>query len=76
MIENDDEVFVMGGAMLYQQLLPYANKLYVTWIHSSFDADVYFPNIDMALFRPIKHSEPVQDETSGLVYHYTDYERM
>ncbi len=76
MLEGDGEVFVMGGAALYQQLLPFANKLYVTWVHSVFEGDVFFPAIDEHLFRLVQSTAPVLDEVSGLTYHYADYERI
>jgi dihydrofolate reductase len=40
-----EECFVIGGAQIYAQMLPIAQKLYVTRIHHSFDADVWFPEI-------------------------------
>ncbi len=43
--EKDEEAFVMGGATMYRLFLPYADKLYLTRIVSSFTADVFFPAI-------------------------------
>lgn len=40
-----EDIFVIGGAELYHQLLPYADLLYVTQIHESFEADTFFPEI-------------------------------
>ena len=37
------EVFVCGGAKVYEQLMPYADKLYITHIMHEFDADTFFP---------------------------------
>lgn len=45
LIENEDEAFIMGGATMYRLFLPYAGKLYLTRIQSSFTADVFFPTI-------------------------------
>ena len=44
---NSDEVFVMGGASVYELLLPFTNRLYVTRIYRDYEADVFFPAIDM-----------------------------
>lgn len=76
MTEGEEEVFVMGGATLYRQLLPLAGKLYVTWVHRPFDGDVFFPPFEGPNFRLCQSTEPVTDEPSGLVYHYADYERV
>lgn len=53
----DDECFVIGGAQIYEQALPLAQKLYVTRIHHRFDADVFFPQIDPAYWQ-LQSSEP------------------
>jgi len=76
MVSCEEEAFVMGGAALYQQLLPMAQRLYITHIHASFDADVYFPEVDLTRYRLCSASDPVFDEVSGLTYHYADYERV
>lgn len=39
------EAFVIGGASIYQQLLPYCDTAYITKICKAFPADVYFPNL-------------------------------
>jgi len=40
-----EEVFVIGGGSIYEKLLPYAQKIYLTQVHENFDADVFFPSI-------------------------------
>lgn len=76
LISHHEEVFLMGGATLYQQLLPFAQRLYVTWVHHSFEADVFFPPIDESLFRKVTQSERFHDEKSNLDFSYADYERV
>lgn len=44
---SEEEVFVIGGGSIYEKMLPYAQKLYLTKVHESFDADVFFPEINM-----------------------------
>ena len=45
LVADDEEAFVMGGATMYRLFLPYADRLYLTRIHSSFTADVFFPSL-------------------------------
>lgn len=71
----DDEVFVMGGASIYELLLPYTKRLYVTRVYRDYEADVYFPTIDMSEFTLVKFGEPLYDEESGLDYAYEEYDR-
>lgn len=75
MIAGEDEAFVMGGAMLYQQFLPFVSRLYVTHVYASYpDADVRFPIIDGSRFVAVHQTEKVLDPKSGLTYNYIDYE--
>lgn len=46
MVKDEEEVFVMGGGMVYEQFLPLADRLYLTRIGKSFEADTYFPYIN------------------------------
>jgi Dihydrofolate reductase len=43
---QEEEVFIIGGGMIYEQFLPLADKLYLTRLDKSFEADTYFPYID------------------------------
>lgn len=40
---QDTEVMVIGGAQIYQELLPRMSKLYVSEVHGKHEADTYFP---------------------------------
>ena len=71
----DDEVFVMGGATIYKALLPFCQRLYITRVYRDYEADVYFPTIDMSEFTLVSLGEPMQDEESGLDFAYEEYER-
>lgn len=76
LVKDEDESFVMGGATLYQQFLPFVQRLYVTWVYRDFEADVYFPVIDKSTFRLVCQTDKVLDEQSGLIFNYADYERI
>lgn len=76
MVRDGEECFVMGGATLYEQFMPYAQRIYVTWVYCDFDADVYFPKIDFSVFRLVSQTERQLDEPSGLSYNYAEYERI
>ena len=46
MVKDEEEVFIMGGGMVYEQFLPMADRLYLTRIGKSFEADTYFPYVN------------------------------
>jgi dihydrofolate reductase len=41
----DEEVFVIGGSMIYKLLLPFCSKLYLTRVHANVEGDTFFPKI-------------------------------
>lgn len=43
---NDPEIFVIGGAQLYTQLLPRADRLYLTLVETEVEGDAWFPEFD------------------------------
>lgn len=44
---DSGDIFVIGGESVYRQLLPYCNMAYITKIERAYDADAYFPRLDM-----------------------------
>ncbi|MBR0479731.1 dihydrofolate reductase [Candidatus Saccharibacteria bacterium] len=48
--DSAEEIFVIGGGMLYFELLPYAKNLYLTEVDASVDADTFFPNFDKSKY--------------------------
>lgn len=43
---NEDDVYVIGGASIYEQMLSYCNTVHVTKIDYAYEADTYFPDLD------------------------------
>ena len=43
---NSDDIFVIGGEKIYEQLLDECDTAHVTKINYAYDADAYFPNLD------------------------------
>ena len=43
---NDEDIFIIGGAKIYEEFLPYVQNIYLTEINAESLADVYFPNFD------------------------------
>ena len=47
----DEEVMIIGGASIYQQFLPFADKIYLTEVAAVAPADVYFPAFDKSKYQ-------------------------
>jgi dihydrofolate reductase len=58
-----EQVFVIGGSMLYETLLPVANTLYITQIHQEFAGDTWFPAFDSNEWLEVAR-EDIHDDTS------------
>ncbi len=48
---HDETVFIIGGATVYTQALPVADKLCISWVKKDYDGDTYFPEVDWDLFK-------------------------
>ena len=64
-----DELWVVGGATIYKLTLPYADRLYISFVKGNYEGDKYFPQIDYSKYKLI------WDNETELV-HYTLYERV
>ena len=79
---NTDDVFVIGGASVYRQMLPYCDTAYVTKFDKSFEKDVYFPNLDedgnwkLVSVGEKQVSDPEKDTEAGLEFYFTEYKRI
>ena len=69
---KDKDVFIIGGASLYNLFIDKADRLYLTEIDDSHEADVYFPQFDKNLFdKEIIGS----NNDNGISYQFTLYKR-
>ena len=66
---NEEDLWVVGGATIYKISLPYADRLYISFIKGNHEGDKYFPQIDYSKYNLIYKNE------TELV-RYTCYERI
>lgn len=72
---NDKEVYVAGGASVYEQLLPRCDTAYITKIDYRYQADAYFPRLDTA--SDWKLTADSEEQTYfDLEYYFQKYERI
>lgn len=75
-MDPDKENFIIGGASVYRQFLPHADKLYITWVHESFDADTFFPELKDGEWDVVSSEDfPEPDEKNPYPYTYMIYKR-
>lgn len=73
--DTGKENFVIGGASVYRQFLPLAQKLYITQVHQSFDADTFFPEILPELWEITDKEDVINDPQNDFSYSFLTYQR-
>ena len=69
-----NEIFVIGGGEVYRQLMPYADRLYITRIHHTWDdADTFFPMIDESQWSVESEERHQADEQNPYDYTFQTY---
>ena len=73
---NDaEEVMVIGGASFYQQVLAKADKLYLTYVHSTFQADSWFPEINISEWHELSREFHKADDRNPYDYTFVELQR-
>ena len=70
------EVFVIGGAEIFKQLLAEADRIYITQIHHSFEGDTYFPAIRYSKWRQFLVTTGIVDEKNKYPHEFIVLERI
>ena len=72
-LDTSEEVFVIGGGMVYTQMLPYAKRLVLTEVDAECDmADTYFPEFDKNEW---KRTVLSKNSDNGINYEHVEYVR-
>ena len=76
LIHGEEEAFVIGGGMVYRQMMPLADKLYITHIHHSWeDADTFFPEIKADEWKLLRAERHEADDKNPYDYTFATYGR-
>ncbi|WP_063974923.1 dihydrofolate reductase [Domibacillus aminovorans] len=73
---ENEEVFVTGGAAVFQAFLPYVEQLYVTRIHHTFEGDTFFNAITWNEFKIESCTPGVKNEKNPYDYEFCLYKRV
>jgi len=74
--QQEEEIFIIGGATFYQAALPLADKLYLTEINKSFAADTFFPVIDRADWKELAREDISDDSSVDFSYSFIVLEKQ
>lgn len=71
---NDGDIYIIGGASVYEMMLPYVDTVHVTKIDHEYEADAFFPNLDASGEWEIT-ADSDEQVYFDLTYRFLKYER-
>ena len=74
---EDDEIFIIGGAQIYQQALAdnLVDKLDITLVHQKFEADAFFPEIDKNIWEEVAREDFKPDDKNMYYFSFLSYKK-
>lgn len=73
--EGEEELFIIGGGEIYQMMLPAANKMYLTKVHTQPEGDTFFPEIHDEEWDVINEEAHKADNRNEFDFVFLDLER-
>ena len=70
---KDEDVYVIGGGEIYNQSIDFADKLEITRVYHSFEADTFFPEIDTAKWELVSEEFHAKDEKHAYDFCFQTY---
>ncbi len=74
-VPDDQEIFVMGGAEIYKQFLPFTQKIYLTRVYHKFDGDIFFPEPNLFGWKETSRQDFEADAKNPYKYSFLTLER-
>lgn len=74
--QNDDEIFIGGGAAIYKAALDVAQRIYLTVIHQDFEGDAFLFEIDESIWTEVSREDFEPDEKNRFRYSFFTLEKQ
>ncbi|MGJ8759122.1 MAG: dihydrofolate reductase [Polaribacter sp.] len=77
MVENKDDIFIIGGAQIYKECIEkdLVDRLDITQVHHEFEADVFFPEIDLKIWKETAREDFLADEKNKFDFSFVRYSK-
>ncbi len=72
----DEEAFIIGGAEIYHQALPFTKRIYLTRVHQEYEADTFFPTLNPTDWKEMNANNNQADEKNNVAYTFSTLERI
>lgn len=76
LVKEDVQPFIIGGGQIYSLFMPLCDRIELTRVHHEFEADVYFPDIDLDEFEVIAEEYVSKTEEQPYNYTYLTYQKI
>ncbi len=76
MLAHEEEVFVLGGVSIFEEMLPRADKLYLTIVHATIEGDAYFPEIDWTNWKEVYSDRHEADDRHAYAFSMKRFVRV
>ena len=74
-VSEEQQAFIIGGGEIYSQALPHSDRIELTKVHASFEADAFFPEIDMEEWELVEEIRQEKDDRHAYPFSYLTYTR-
>ncbi len=71
----NEDIFIIGGGEIYKQTISLANKLDITKVHENFDAEIFFPEIDLNIWKLDSEEFHSKDEKHKYDFSFLSYSK-
>jgi dihydrofolate reductase len=75
-LHPEQEVYVIGGAQIYEEALPATDRIYLTQVDADVEGDAWFPELDPKQWRVIERARHEADERNDFAYEWQTLERV
>ena len=73
---DEREIFIIGGAEVYKQALPLADKVLLTRVHTTIQGDAYFPELSETQWKKTSAEKHEKDDKNSFDFTFEVYERI
>ncbi|RKQ37617.1 dihydrofolate reductase [Oceanobacillus halophilus] len=73
--QPEEEFFIIGGGNIFTQILPFADRMYITWIDEEFQGETYFPVFEEEKWNLSSKIKGEKDEKNRYDYYFLQYDR-
>lgn len=72
---KDEKVMIIGGQEIYNQFMPYADVIYLTYVDQYFEGDAYFPEFEGENWLKVSEQKGIKNENNPYDYYFQIYKR-